>query len=53
MYLNNILPSLLLLGLKDNNYAFMLRIPQRGLELKTRIFVEVKASNLSNRYLTQ
>uniref|UniRef100_A0A3B4VG94 Si:ch73-261i21.5 n=1 Tax=Seriola dumerili TaxID=41447 RepID=A0A3B4VG94_SERDU len=33
----------------DNDYSFMLRIPPGGLELKTRIFVEVKASNLTNR----
>lgn len=30
----------------------MLKIPPGGLELKTRIFVEVKASNLTNRYFT-
>ncbi|XP_022601827.1 zona pellucida-like domain-containing protein 1 [Seriola dumerili] len=34
----------------DNDYSFMLRIPPGGLELKTRIFVEVKASNLTNRF---
>lgn len=30
-----------------------MQIPAGGLELKTRIFVEVKASNLTNRYFTQ
>ncbi|XP_035480702.2 zona pellucida-like domain-containing protein 1 [Scophthalmus maximus] len=34
----------------DNSYSSRLQIPLRGLELKTRIFVEVKASNLSNRF---
>ncbi|XP_075876141.1 zona pellucida-like domain-containing protein 1 [Nelusetta ayraudi] len=34
----------------DNAYSSMLRIPTEGLELKTRIFVEVKASNLTNRF---
>ncbi|XP_008278303.1 zona pellucida-like domain-containing protein 1 [Stegastes partitus] len=34
----------------DNSYSSFLNIPQGGLELKTRIFVEVKASNLTNRF---
>uniref|UniRef100_A0A3P8T719 Si:ch73-261i21.5 n=1 Tax=Amphiprion percula TaxID=161767 RepID=A0A3P8T719_AMPPE len=34
----------------DNSYSSSLNIPQGGLELKTRIFVEVKASNLTNRF---
>ncbi|CAF98586.1 unnamed protein product [Tetraodon nigroviridis] len=40
--------SMLLYG--DNSYSSVLRIPPGGLELKTRIFVEVKASNLTNRF---
>lgn len=43
-------PPLLPSVLQDNSYSFMLRIPPEGLELKTRIFVEVKASNLTNRF---
>ncbi|CAJ1064483.1 zona pellucida-like domain-containing protein 1 [Xyrichtys novacula] len=34
----------------DESYSSMLRIPAGGLELKTRIFVQVKASNLTNRF---
>ncbi|XP_059207068.1 zona pellucida-like domain-containing protein 1 [Centropristis striata] len=34
----------------DNGYSSVMRIPPGGLELKTRIFVEVKASNLTNRF---
>uniref|UniRef100_UPI0037E793F3 zona pellucida-like domain-containing protein 1 n=1 Tax=Semicossyphus pulcher TaxID=241346 RepID=UPI0037E793F3 len=34
----------------DDSYSSMLRIPPGGLELKTRIFVAVKASNLTNRF---
>ncbi|KAM9348955.1 zona pellucida-like domain-containing protein 1 [Symphorus nematophorus] len=34
----------------DKSYSSMLTIPPGGLELKTRIFVEVKASNLTNRF---
>ncbi|XP_054482409.1 zona pellucida-like domain-containing protein 1 [Anoplopoma fimbria] len=34
----------------DNGYSSTLQIPPGGLELKTRIFVEVKASNLTNRF---
>eukprot|EP00064_Thunnus_orientalis_P000554 superscaffoldBa00000028_g555 len=34
----------------DHGYSSMLQIPPGGLELKTRIFVEVKASNLTNRF---
>ncbi|XP_071317217.1 zona pellucida-like domain-containing protein 1 [Trachinotus anak] len=34
----------------DNSYASTLQIPPGGLELKTRIFVEVKASNLTSRF---
>uniref|UniRef100_A0A8C5CIF6 Si:ch73-261i21.5 n=1 Tax=Gadus morhua TaxID=8049 RepID=A0A8C5CIF6_GADMO len=34
----------------DNAYSSALRIPQGGLKLKTRIFVLVAASNLSNRF---
>lgn len=37
---------------QDEGYSSMLRIPAGGLELKTRIFVQVKASNLTNRYHT-
>nr|XP_019941426.1 PREDICTED: zona pellucida-like domain-containing protein 1 [Paralichthys olivaceus] len=43
--------STLSMGLfMDNSYSSMLQIPFGGLELKTRIFVEVRASNLSNRF---
>ncbi|KAM9847004.1 zona pellucida-like domain-containing protein 1 [Aulostomus maculatus] len=35
---------------QDKGYSSRLRIPLGGLELKTRIFVEVKASNLTNRF---
>lgn len=42
--------ALVFLCLKDNAYSSMLRIPAEGLELKTRVFVEVKASNLTNRH---
>uniref|UniRef100_A0A0F8BLZ6 Zona pellucida-like domain-containing protein 1 n=1 Tax=Larimichthys crocea TaxID=215358 RepID=A0A0F8BLZ6_LARCR len=42
--------STLSMGLyADASYSLMLRIPPGGLELKTRIFVQVKASNLTNR----
>ncbi|KAM3602196.1 uncharacterized protein V6R79_025999 [Siganus canaliculatus] len=34
----------------DNSYSSRLRIPPEGLELKTRVYVEVKASNLTNRF---
>ncbi|XP_060912034.1 zona pellucida-like domain-containing protein 1 [Labrus mixtus] len=34
----------------DEKYSRTLQVPQGGLELKTRIFVEVKASNLTNRF---
>ncbi|XP_035521949.1 zona pellucida-like domain-containing protein 1 [Morone saxatilis] len=34
----------------DDSYSSVLQIPPVGLELKTRIFVEVKASNLTNRF---
>uniref|UniRef100_A0A674NMA3 Si:ch73-261i21.5 n=1 Tax=Takifugu rubripes TaxID=31033 RepID=A0A674NMA3_TAKRU len=34
----------------DNSYSSIMAIPPQGLELKTRIFVEVKASNLTNRF---
>ncbi|XP_040907911.1 zona pellucida-like domain-containing protein 1 [Toxotes jaculatrix] len=34
----------------DNSYSSVLQVPPGGLELKTRIFVEVKASNLTNRF---
>ncbi|XP_034035000.1 zona pellucida-like domain-containing protein 1 [Thalassophryne amazonica] len=34
----------------DNTYSSPLHIPVRGLHLKTRIFVEVKALNLSKRF---
>lgn len=36
---------------QDRSYSSVLRIPPEGLELKTRIFVEVKASNLTSRFL--
>ncbi|XP_019135008.2 zona pellucida-like domain-containing protein 1 [Larimichthys crocea] len=43
--------STLSMGLyADASYSLMLRIPPGGLELKTRIFVQVKASNLTNRF---
>ncbi|KAG7515752.1 hypothetical protein JOB18_015377 [Solea senegalensis] len=43
--------STLSMGLySDNSYSSSLLMPQEGLELKTRIFVEVRASNLSNRF---
>ncbi|XP_070700113.1 zona pellucida-like domain-containing protein 1 [Pempheris klunzingeri] len=43
--------STLSMGLySDNSYSSLLQIPAGGLELKTRIFVEVKASNLTNRF---
>ncbi|XP_074527632.1 zona pellucida-like domain-containing protein 1 [Halichoeres trimaculatus] len=43
--------STLSMGLySDENYSSMLRVPAGGLELKTRIFVQVKASNLTNRF---
>ncbi|KAM4619770.1 zona pellucida-like domain-containing protein 1 [Polymixia lowei] len=34
----------------DSSYTSLLRIPERGLQLKTRIFVQVKATNLTNRF---
>ncbi|XP_047463104.1 zona pellucida-like domain-containing protein 1 [Mugil cephalus] len=34
----------------DNAYSSTLQIPPGGLDLKTRIFVEVKASNLTSRF---
>ncbi|XP_076607179.1 zona pellucida-like domain-containing protein 1 [Chaetodon auriga] len=34
----------------DNSYSSMLQNPPGGLELKTRIYVKVKASNLTNRF---
>ncbi|XP_042355556.1 zona pellucida-like domain-containing protein 1 [Plectropomus leopardus] len=34
----------------DNGYSSMLQMPPGGLELKTRIFIEVKASNLTSRF---
>lgn len=37
---------------KDKSYSSMLRVPSEGLELKTRIYVEVKASNLTDKYAT-
>lgn len=37
---------------KDKSYSSMLRLPSEGLELKTRIYVEVKASNLTDKYGT-
>ncbi|XP_034540251.1 zona pellucida-like domain-containing protein 1 [Notolabrus celidotus] len=43
--------STLSMGLySDENYSTMLQIPAGGLDLKTRIFVQVKASNLTNRF---
>lgn len=52
LHLNNMLPSLVLLALKDRLYSSVLQIPPVGLDLKTRIYVEVKASNLTSRYFT-
>ncbi|XP_045898483.1 zona pellucida-like domain-containing protein 1 [Micropterus dolomieu] len=34
----------------DNSYSSVLQIPPGGLQLKTRIFAEVKASNLTSRF---
>ncbi|KAM9788995.1 zona pellucida-like domain-containing protein 1 [Neosynchiropus ocellatus] len=34
----------------ENSFSSVLLIPPAGLELKTRIYVEVKASNLTNRF---
>ncbi|KAM8834558.1 zona pellucida-like domain-containing protein 1 [Synchiropus picturatus] len=34
----------------ENSFSSVLLIPPGGLELKTRIYVEVKASNLTNRF---
>ncbi|XP_056141146.1 zona pellucida-like domain-containing protein 1 [Lampris incognitus] len=34
----------------DSSYTSMLQIPAGGLQLKTRIFVQVKATNLTNRF---
>ncbi|XP_039632683.1 zona pellucida-like domain-containing protein 1 [Perca fluviatilis] len=34
----------------DHGYSSILQIPPGGLDLKTRIYVEVKASNLTNRF---
>ncbi|XP_031166573.1 zona pellucida-like domain-containing protein 1 [Sander lucioperca] len=34
----------------DRGYSSTLQIPPGGLDLKTRIYVEVKASNLNNRF---
>ncbi|XP_078142545.1 zona pellucida-like domain-containing protein 1 [Centroberyx gerrardi] len=34
----------------DRSYTSVLQIPNGGLQLKTRIFVEVKATNLTNRF---
>ncbi|XP_033496472.1 zona pellucida-like domain-containing protein 1 [Epinephelus lanceolatus] len=43
--------STLSMGLyADNGYSSILNIPAGGLELKTRIFVQVKASNLTSRF---
>uniref|UniRef100_A0A3Q1ISJ4 ZP domain-containing protein n=1 Tax=Anabas testudineus TaxID=64144 RepID=A0A3Q1ISJ4_ANATE len=50
LHLNNMLPSLVLLALKDRLYSSVLQIPPVGLDLKTRIYVEVKASNLTSRF---
>lgn len=41
-----------LLTPKDSYYVTMLQIPPGGLELRTRIYVQVKASNLTERYIS-
>lgn len=35
---------------KNQKYTQPLKIPEKGLQLKTRIYVQVKATNLSKRY---
>lgn len=35
---------------KNRQYTQPLKIPEKGLQLKTRIYVQVKATNLTNRY---
>ncbi|XP_063046872.1 zona pellucida-like domain-containing protein 1 [Engraulis encrasicolus] len=35
---------------QDVQYNYPLRVPQNGLALKTRIYVEVRATNLTNRF---
>lgn len=35
---------------KNKKYTQFLKIPEKGLQLKTRIYVQVKATNLSKRY---
>ncbi|KAL4608706.1 zona pellucida-like domain-containing protein 1 [Arapaima gigas] len=35
---------------EDQSYVKLLKIPENGLKLKTRIFVEVKATNLTERF---
>lgn len=37
---------------KDDAYKSQLQVPDSGLTLKTRIFVSVKATNLTQRYYT-
>ncbi|XP_078512231.1 zona pellucida-like domain-containing protein 1 [Lissotriton helveticus] len=34
----------------DSNYSRILSVPQTGIYLKTRVFVEVKATNLTNKF---
>lgn len=36
---------------QDEDYEDILFIPQTGLKLKTKIYVAVKATNLTERYL--
>lgn len=47
---NDSLPHLVPIGSKDRYYTTQLKVPEGGLTLKTRIFVEVKATNLTGRY---
>lgn len=35
--------------LQDTNYNYKLMVPSTGLELRTRIYVEVKAVNLTGK----
>lgn len=43
--------SILTFSMKqDSQYSQPLPVPERGLDLKTKIFVSVKATNLTDRY---
>lgn len=41
--------SLIVLFHQDTNYGSPLSVPSTGLELRTRIYVEVKAANLTGK----